>query len=110
MPQLRKAEVKRVFLPTFEDESEENKAWVDVQTPVQMSDFDDVDQADSQIMQSASVLAKKIKAWNLNDEAGNVLPISAMNIASLDAIDFASLTMALGLNKLTKLTAQKKIS
>jgi hypothetical protein len=108
MPQLRKSKIEKVYLPSFEDEvKEENRIWIKIETPIKLTDFDGIDPGYSQIMQSAYIITSKIKDWNIEDEKGK-LPITAENVAQLEAIDFTFLSITLGLDKIMKLTTQKK--
>ena len=109
MPQLRKAEEKQVILPSFEDLPENEQAWVKVKTRVQMSDFAQVDRTKGEVMATAQVMASKIIDWNLEGEDGQKLPITAENVALLEAVDFGYISLVLGLDKLSRLNAEKKI-
>jgi hypothetical protein len=104
MPRLHTAKVEKIFLPSFEN----NEAVLEVETPVTIQDFEDMDQSLPQTTQTASVMAKKIKKWNLVAEDDTELPITAEIIVQLDAVDFAYISMALGLDKMSKLTPLKK--
>lgn len=106
MPKLRKKEIVEVKLPSFEDGS----AVVKIELPATIRDFEDVDQTQPQVLQTASIIAKKVKEWNLEGDDDKPLPITADNIAELEAVDFGFLSMTLGLNKLTTLTPIKKNS
>lgn len=108
MPQLRKTEVKRFYLPSFEDLPQDEQAYIDLETPMKMSEFDDVDTTLPQVEQTASIIMKKIKAWNLTDENDQPLEINIKNVTDLDPSDFAFLSVQLGLHRMMRLTAQKK--
>lgn len=109
MPQLRQKQITKVTLPSFEDSTD--PAIVELETPAMMGDFEqlELEGNESQARQSAMVIALKIKSWNLTDENNEPLPVTPDNILKLDAIDFATLTITLGLDKImTRLSAAKK--
>lgn len=108
MPKLRQKVVEKVYLPSFDAFPEEDKAFVMLEVPATMEDFQALDDRMAQVMQSATVVANKIKEWNLCDENDQVMEVNAENVAKLEAIDFVTLTMALGLDKIMRLTTQKK--
>lgn len=104
MPKLHTSKIEKIYLPSFEN----NEAVLEVETPVTIKDFEDMDQSLPQTTQTASIMAKKIKKWNLVSENDEELPITADIIVQLDAIDFAYISMALGLDKMSRLTPLKK--
>lgn len=109
MPKLRKTQTRKVYLPTFaEEKKEEDRVWLKIETPVRPVDFDSVDTSQSQIMQTANVMSKKIKEWNLIGEDDKPLAITPENIASLEAVDFTFISVELGLDKIVRLATQKK--
>lgn len=110
MPKLKKTKVEKIILPSFESEPESDRAWVELETPAHMTDFEDVDQNQPQVRQTATMLCNKIKSWNLTDDSDQPLPINPDNVLALDAIDFGYLVMRLGLNKLQQLSQEKKTS
>lgn len=109
MAKLRKGQIKKIFLPSYEDLPEEDRAWVEVECSTQMIDFEDVDQSQSELRSTAQILVKKIKSWNLVTDDEKPMPITVENVVSLDSADFASLTIAVGLQRLQRLTSQKKM-
>lgn len=102
MPQLRQKHVVKVTLPSFADEKD--PAIVEIETPATMGDFEDLqlEGNESQLRQSAMVLTKKIKAWNLTDDKGKTIEINVDNVLLMDAVDFGTLTITLGLDKLVQ--------
>ena len=109
MPKLRETGIKKVYLPTYEDEpNEADRAWVEIEFPLRPSDFNKINVSGSEMMQSAAAVAIKVKNWNLTDNAGQPLPITPENIAQFDAVDFTFLTITLGLDKIVKMASQKK--
>lgn len=110
MPRLRPTRIEKITLPSYEDLPEAERAYVELQIPAHMTDFEDVNQDEPQIRQTASVIAKKIKSWNLTDEQDQPLPVNTDTVVALDAVDFATLSIALGLHKISQLSTQKKTS
>lgn len=104
MPQLKKTQVKKVTLPSFEA----GDAWVEIEAPARMPDFENMEASDSKIRQTASIIALKIKAWNLTDENDVDLPINTDSVLMLSPVDFAELSMALELNKMGEFSSAKK--
>lgn len=109
MAKLRKSQIKKISLPSFEDLPEEERGWVEIECATQMSDFEDVDKSLSEVRSTAQILIKKIKSWNLTTDDDKPLPITIDNIVSLDSSDFATLTIAVGLQRLQRLSSQKKM-
>lgn len=108
MPELKKKEIVKVILPSFDDGS----AYVMIETPANMIDFEglSVTGNESQVRQSAMIVAMKIKEWNLTQD-GQPLEINVDNVLALDAADFGTLTITLGLDKvMSNLTRAKKNS
>lgn len=108
MPQLKKQTIERVILPTYKDEKDQ--AWVEIETPAKMADFEGMDVNTSPLRQSAQVITAKIKNWNFADADGKKLEITIDNVLLLDPVDFAHLSMTLGLDRISRLTPPKKNS
>lgn len=108
MPQLRQKQIIRVELPSYENE--QDKAYVELETPLQMSDYENLELVgnESQTRQSAMVVATKIKSWNLTDAEGKTLEVNADNVLALDAADFGTLTIELGLDKIMQRLSRAK--
>ncbi len=105
MPQLQELTVKKEYLPSF---SKKDAAWVMLETPTKISDFADI-QGLEQTVQISTVIANKIKKWNLEGKDGKILEINAKNVSDFNATDYSFLIFKLKLEKMmTSMDATKK--
>lgn len=108
MPTLQTQKTERFTLPSFE--TSEDKAWIELSYPAQMIDFENAQEAAdlSPLKQSAFIMVSKVKDWNFANDEGVKLEITIDNILLLSPTDFVFVSQKLELDKIAKLSTQKK--
>jgi hypothetical protein len=109
MPVLKESvNVKRVKLPSFKDPND--GAWVDVKKDLSVGDLLEGLKGINQAEQNILVITSAIRDWNLTDENGEKLPITAENVKKLKAVDFMAIANEVEVDLPTQLKPEEKKS
>lgn len=89
MPKLGTDKVKKVFLPSTENEpNEEDRAWVVVKEKLLLRDLVALSDGANDTENALNGLASYIKDWNFTKDDGTKEDINAESVGRLEAVDF----------------------
>jgi len=94
MPKLVSTATRKIFLPSTEGASEEEKAWVEVKTRLTGGDMLVASSnGTDNIERTEAALAAYIVNWNFTNEAGETEPITRESVHRLEIDDFSLLVV-----------------
>ena len=108
MPQIKKTKTQKYYLPQYDGLPDKERGWVMLETPLRMVDFEKLTSGLSETQQQSVVMANKVKGWNFSDEDGKKMEVSGKNLALLDLVDYAAISVELGFADILKAMGKLK--
>ncbi len=100
---------KKLYLPSTAAESEENKAWVVMDTsPLISADIVEVDPMASLTKTMAFIVSRRVKEWNFTEADGSKIEITFENVCRLPIADLRFLNGEVEVKGQTVSEEQKK--
>lgn len=114
MPYFSEPKTVRVELPSSKNFPEGERYYVVMRDRLEVKDVDEIDVEGGKFTGSrtkfAPVISSLITEWNLDDESGEVIPVTPENVARLDLPDFMELTSVAFRTKKISESDEKKSS
>lgn len=90
MPQFKKPQTTRLYLPSTDGDTDEDKAWVEVRTKVLLGDIVAArEETDGTLFKTGlAMLSRLIVNWNYTDEDNKPIPITVEALNHLEKVDY----------------------